>query len=135
GGCRPSRPSPAARGRRTAARRPPRTSVTRHATGTRTKGRPRRRLEGMPLDFAYEDHTLANGLRVIVQPDDTTPTVTVNLWVGVGSRHEEAGRTGFAHLFEHLMFQGSEHVANGEHFQALMGGRGRLNATSWDDRA
>ncbi|WP_068254466.1 M16 family metallopeptidase [Janibacter corallicola] len=88
----------------------------------------------MPLDFAYEDHTLANGLRVIVQPDDTTPTVTVNLWVGVGSRHEEAGRTGFAHLFEHLMFQGSEHVANGEHFQALMGVGGRLNATTWFDR-
>lgn len=88
----------------------------------------------MPLDFALEDHTLPNGLRVIVQPDPTTPTVTVNLWVGVGSRHEEDGRTGFAHLFEHLMFQGSEHVANGEHFQALMGVGGRLNATTWFDR-
>ena len=73
-------------------------------------------------------------LRVVVQPDDTTPTVTVNLWVGVGSRHEEPGRTGFAHLFEHLMFQGSAHVANGEHFQALMGVGGRLNATTWFDR-
>lgn len=88
----------------------------------------------MPLDFALEDHTLPNGLRVIVQPDPTTPTVTVNMWVGVGSRHEEEGRTGFAHLFEHLMFQGSEHVANGEHFQALMGVGGRLNATTWFDR-
>ena len=88
----------------------------------------------MPLDFTLEDHTLPNGLRVIVQPDATTPTVTVNLWVGVGSRHEEAGRTGFAHLFEHLMFQGSENVANGEHFQALMGVGGRLNATTWFDR-
>lgn len=88
----------------------------------------------MPLDFTLEDHTLPNGLRVIVQPDSTTPTVTVNLWVGVGSRHEEEGRTGFAHLFEHLMFQGSEHVANGEHFQALMGVGGRLNATTWFDR-
>ncbi len=88
----------------------------------------------MPLDFTIEDHTLANGLRVVVQPDATTPTVTVNLWVGVGSRHEEPGRTGFAHLFEHLMFQGSEHVDNGEHFQALMGVGGRLNATTWFDR-
>ncbi len=88
----------------------------------------------MSLDFPFEDHTLPNGLRVIVQPDSTTPTVTVNLWVGVGSRHEEKGRTGFAHLFEHLMFQGSEHVANGEHFQALMGVGGRLNATTWFDR-
>ena len=88
----------------------------------------------MPLDYPFEDHTLTNGLRVIVQPDSTTPTVTVNLWVGVGSRHEERGRTGFAHLFEHLMFQGSEHVANGEHFQALMGVGGRLNATTWFDR-
>ncbi|WP_435203017.1 M16 family metallopeptidase [Janibacter sp. GS2] len=88
----------------------------------------------MLLDFTLEDHTLPNGLRLIVQPDSTTPTVTVNLWVGVGSRHEERGRTGFAHLFEHLMFQGSEHVANGEHFQALMGVGGRLNATTWFDR-
>ena len=88
----------------------------------------------MPLDYPFEDHTLTNGLRVIVQPDSTTPTVTVNLWVGVGSRHEERGRTGFAHLFEHLMFQGSENVANGEHFQALMGVGGRLNATTWFDR-
>lgn len=88
----------------------------------------------MPLDFTLEDHTLPNGLRVIVQPDDTSPTVTVNLWVGVGSRHEEEGRTGFAHLFEHLMFQGSANVDNGEHFQALMGVGGRLNATTWFDR-
>lgn len=88
----------------------------------------------MTLDFTLVDHTLPNGLRVVVQPDHTTPTVTVNLWVGVGSRHEEDGRTGFAHLFEHLMFQGSEHVANGEHFQALMGVGGRLNATTWFDR-
>lgn len=88
----------------------------------------------MPLHYTFEQRRLSNGLRVVVQPDPTTPTVTVNLWVGVGSRHEEAGRTGFAHLFEHLMFQGSEHVANGEHFQALMGVGGRLNATTWFDR-
>lgn len=88
----------------------------------------------MPLDFPIETRTLPNGLRVVVQPDHTSPTVTVNLWVGVGSRHEAPGRTGFAHLFEHLMFQGSAHVAEGEHFQALMGVGGRLNATTWFDR-
>lgn len=88
----------------------------------------------MPLDYPIETRTLGNGLRVVVQPDHTSPTVTVNLWVGVGSRHEAPGRTGFAHLFEHLMFQGSAHVAEGEHFQALMGVGGRLNATTWFDR-
>ncbi|MEO8827950.1 pitrilysin family protein, partial [Lapillicoccus sp.] len=58
----------------------------------------------------------------------------VNIWVGVGSRHETVGRTGFAHLFEHLMFQGSRGVASGEHFEALMAQGGRLNATTWFDR-
>ncbi len=87
-------------------------------------------------DIAYPiaDRTLPNGLRVVVSEDHTVPTVTVNLWVGVGSRHERAGRTGFAHLFEHLMFQGSRNVASGEHFSALMAEGGRLNATTWFDR-
>ena len=87
-------------------------------------------------DIAYpiELRTLPNGLRVVVSPDHAVPTVTVNLWVGVGSRHEVVGRTGFAHLFEHLMFQGSRQVASGEHFSALMAQGGRLNATTWFDR-
>jgi zinc protease len=88
----------------------------------------------MPLDYPIHDHTLPNGLRVVVSPDHTVPVVTVNLWVGVGSRHEAPGRTGFAHLFEHLMFQGSRSVAGGEHFAALMAQGGRLNATTWFDR-
>ena len=65
----------------------------------------------MPLDYPIHEHRLDNGLRVVVSPDSTVPNVTVNLWVGVGSRHESPGRTGFAHLFEHLMFQGSARVA------------------------
>ncbi len=87
-------------------------------------------------DIAYPiaEHTLANGLRVIVSEDHTTPTVSVCLWVRVGSRDEDPGRTGFAHLFEHLMFQGSRNVASGEHFSALMAAGGRLNATTWFDR-
>ncbi|MEP6797943.1 MAG: pitrilysin family protein [Lapillicoccus sp.] len=87
-------------------------------------------------DIAYPvvDRTLPNGLRVVVSEDHAVPTVTVNIWVNVGSRHEVAGRTGFAHLFEHLMFQGSRNVASGEHFSALMAQGGRLNATTWFDR-
>jgi zinc protease len=88
----------------------------------------------MPLDYKIAEHTLANGLRVIVSEDHSVPNVTVNLWVNVGSRHEVEGRTGFAHLFEHLMFQGSRNVASGEHFSALMAAGGRLNATTWFDR-
>ena len=88
----------------------------------------------MPLDYPIHERTLANGLRVVVSPDTSVPVVTVNLWVNVGSRHESPGRTGFAHLFEHLMFQGSRHVASGEHFGRLMAEGGRLNATTWFDR-
>ena len=88
----------------------------------------------MPLDYPLVEHPLANGLRVVISPDHSVPTVTVNLWVNVGSRHEVAGRTGFAHLFEHLMFQGSRNVASGEHFSLLMAAGGRLNATTWFDR-
>ena len=88
----------------------------------------------MPLDYQIAERALDNGLRVIVSEDHSVPIVTVNLWVNVGSRHEVVGRTGFAHLFEHLMFQGSRNVASGEHFSALMGAGGRLNATTWFDR-
>jgi zinc protease len=88
----------------------------------------------MPLDYPVHERTLPNGLRVVVSPDPSVPNVTVNIWVGVGSRHEASGRTGFAHLFEHLMFQGSRNVASGEHFEALMAQGGRLNATTWFDR-
>ncbi len=88
----------------------------------------------MPLDYPIHRRTLANGLRVAVSPDHTVPNVTVNIWVGVGSRHEAPGHTGFAHLFEHLMFQGSRNVRSGEHFEALMAQGARLNATTWFDR-
>lgn len=88
----------------------------------------------MPLAYDITEETLGNGLRVVVNEDHSVPVVAVNLWVGVGSRHEPAGRTGFAHLFEHLMFQGSANVASGEHFAVLMGHGARLNATTWFDR-
>src|SRR5690349_4347507 len=60
-------------------------------------------------DLKVEKYTLPNGLQVILHEDHTTPVVGVNLWYRVGSMNEKAGRTGFAHLFEHLMFQGSQH--------------------------
>ena len=88
----------------------------------------------VPLTYALEDTVLGNGLRVVVNTDRALPFVAVNLWVAVGSRHERPGRTGLAHLFEHLMFQGSASVAEGEHFAALLAEGARLNATTSFDR-
>jgi len=81
-----------------------------------------------------ERHLLPNGLRVILSRDERAPIVAVNLWYDVGSRHEKAGKTGFAHLFEHMMFQGSANVAKGEHFDLVQGAGGTLNASTWLDR-
>jgi zinc protease len=78
--------------------------------------------------------SLDNGLRVIVSEDRTAPVVCVNLWYDVGSRHEPPGQTGFAHLFEHLMFEGSVHVAKTEHMRLVQGNGGSLNATTNPDR-
>ncbi|GAA5158495.1 M16 family metallopeptidase [Ornithinimicrobium tianjinense] len=88
----------------------------------------------MPLDFPVVTSTLPNGLRLVVSEDHSVPSVSVTLWVDVGSRHEQPGRTGLAHLFEHLMFQGSELVAEGEHMSLLMAQGGRSNATTSFDR-
>jgi hypothetical protein len=75
---------------------------------------------GVPAEF-----TLDNGLRVVLSRDASAPVVAVNLWYNVGSRNERPGRTGFAHLFEHMMFQGSENVPEMAHFCAHRAG-GRL---------
>ncbi len=74
-----------------------------------------RAAEPVPVDIAYESFTLPNGLRVIVHTDRKAPIVAVNIWYHVGSKDEPSGRSGFAHLFEHLMFNGSEN-APGEFF-------------------
>jgi len=87
----------------------------------------------MPLDYKIAERSLANGLRVIVSEDHSVPNVTVNLWVNVGSRHEVEGRTGFAHLFEHLMFQGSASLAKSEHFSYVQGAGGTLNGSTHVD--
>src|SRR5260370_35055936 len=66
------------------------------------------------IELPYTQFTLPNGLRVILHEDHKVPIVTVNMWYHVGSARERPGRTGFAHLFEHLMFMGSGHVKPGE---------------------
>ncbi|TDB70729.1 pitrilysin family protein [Micromonospora sp. KC723] len=84
--------------------------------------------------WPIETTRLDNGLRVVVSEDRTAPAVAVNLWYDVGSRHEPAGQTGFAHLFEHLMFEGSINVAKTEHMKLIQGSGGSLNATTNPDR-
>jgi predicted Zn-dependent peptidase len=77
---------------------------------------------------------LDNGLLLTLSPDRTAPIVAVNLWYHVGSANEREGRTGFAHLFEHMLFQGSEHVAANEHFELIQRAGGTLNGSTWLDR-
>jgi len=84
--------------------------------------------------WPIETTRLANGLRVIVSEDRSAPVVAVNLWYDVGSRHEPEGQTGFAHLFEHLMFEGSVNVPKTEHMRLVQGNGGSLNATTNPDR-
>jgi predicted Zn-dependent peptidase len=75
-----------------------------------------------------------NGLAVTLSPDRSVPIVAVNLWYHVGSANEREGRTGFAHLFEHMLFQGSEHVDANEHFELVQRAGGTLNGSTWLDR-
>ena len=82
----------------------------------------------------FSDERLANGLRVIVAEDHLAPVVAINVWYDVGSRHEQPGKTGFAHLFEHVMFQGSRHVAKAEHIALVQAAGGTMNGTTWLDR-
>jgi zinc protease len=79
-------------------------------------------------------HTLENGLRVVLSPDRTIPTVGIAVYYDVGSRNEVRGRSGFAHLFEHMMFQGSANVGKGEHFQLILNRGGEMNGTTSEDR-
>jgi predicted Zn-dependent peptidase len=84
--------------------------------------------------IGFTQRRLDNGLRVIVAPDHLAPVVAINIWYVVGSRHETPGRTGFAHLFEHFMFQGSRHVTKAEHFSIIQAAGGVNNATTYFDR-
>jgi zinc protease len=87
------------------------------------------------LKIDYEKFTLGNGLDVILSEDHRLPLVAVNLWYHVGPANEAAGRTGFAHLFEHMMFQGSKHVPGDQHFKTVEAAGGTdLNGTTDFDR-
>lgn len=81
-----------------------------------------------------EQFTLDNGLRVILCEDHAVPVVSVALYYDVGSRNEKTGRTGFAHLFEHMMFQGSENVPKAAHFQYIFNAGGTMNGTTSTER-
>lgn len=79
-------------------------------------------------------HRLDNGLQVILQPDSTLPLVSVNLWYHVGSKNERPSRTGLAHLFEHMLFQGSQNVGVNDHFRLVQQAGGTANGSTWFDR-
>jgi zinc protease len=85
------------------------------------------------MNIAFSKHTLGNGLDVLLHEDRSCPIVAVNLWYHVGSKNETPGRTGFAHLFEHLMFEGSKHHDKG-YFPPLQGAGGSLNGSTNADR-
>jgi zinc protease len=86
------------------------------------------------MDIPIETFALPNGLQVILSEDHTAPLVAVNLWYHVGSANERTGRTGFAHLFEHMLFQGSANVGANEHFELVQRAGGTLNGSTWLDR-
>ena len=86
------------------------------------------------MQIPIETETLPNGLRVTYSEDHVAPLVAVNLWYHVGSANEREGRTGFAHLFEHMLFQGSAHVEANEHFELVQRAGGTINGSTGFDR-
>jgi zinc protease len=86
------------------------------------------------VKIPIETYRLPNGLLITLSQDRTAPIVAVNLWYHVGSANEREGRTGFAHLFEHMLFQGSANVAANEHFELVQRAGGTLNGSTWLDR-
>ena len=87
-----------------------------------------------PITISFTQQTLKNGLRVILSEDHSAPTYSIAVNYDVGSRNEKEGRSGFAHLFEHMMFQGSKNVGKGEHFILVENNGGGVNGTTNNDR-
>ena len=103
--------------------------------GAPAKLKPAEPKGGGDPKLAFERYTLPNGLEVILTPDKRVPIVAVNLWYHVGSGHEVYGRSGFAHLFEHMVFQGSKNVGSDKHFEVLRKiGGDSINGTTNSDR-
>jgi zinc protease len=86
------------------------------------------------VNVNYKETTLKNGLRVITVEDHSAPVIALSVTYNVGSRNERKGRTGFAHLFEHMMFKGSENIGSGEHFVLVFNNGGTMNGTTNEDR-
>src|ERR1700732_1154218 len=87
-----------------------------------------------PLRIPIQQYKLDNGLRVVMSEDHSAPTYGISITYNVGSHNERAGRTGFAHLFEHMMFEGSENVGKGEHMILVENNGGDMNGTTTEDR-
>ena len=87
--------------------------------------------EGLSIDF--EKYELENGLNVVLHQDKSDPIVSVAIQYGVGSNREKKGRTGFAHLFEHMLFQESENVGQDQFFKKIQDAGGTLNGGTWQD--
>src|SRR5262245_3983478 len=104
------------------------------AIGLRIAGGGRVAQQATSVNIPFEVYKLPNVLTVIMSVDRTTPTVAVNMWYHVGSKNETKGRTGFAHLFEHVMFTGSGHVPYGLHDKLTEGVGGGNNGTTSNDR-
>ncbi len=85
-------------------------------------------------NIQFEEYTLENGMHVILHEDKSTPIVAVTVLYHVGSKNEVAGRTGFAHFFEHLLFEGSEHIGRGQYMEIVQRNGGALNANTSQDR-
>src|SRR6195256_1579066 len=89
--------------------------------------------QGADMKVPFEKYKLKNGMRVILSQDNSVPVVAVYMLYNVGARSEEKGRTGFAHLFEHMMFQGSANAPKGVHFQTVEANGGSLNGSTHPD--
>jgi len=98
------------------------------------RAQPQHASAQVELHIAVQRAKLDNGLRVVLAPDHTSPTIAVDVVYDVGGRNEERGHSGFAHLFEHMMFQGSANVARGEHFKLVTSHGGTLNGSTSEDR-
>ena len=110
---------------------------TKRATPTPTKGKPAavKPVQAQnSYDIEFKEFRLKNGLRVLLAEDHRAPTYSICVTYNVGSRDEKPGRTGFAHLFEHMLFQGSENVGKGEHFILIQNNGGTANGTTNSDR-
>src|ERR1035438_6758919 len=90
-------------------------------------------LQGADMKVPFEKYKLKNGMKVILSQDNSVPVVAVYMLYDVGSRDEEKGHTGFAHLFEHMMFEGSANAPKGRHYKLVEGNGGSLNGSTHPD--